>query len=161
VEAGEPGDTGTAKSLSPIAFIWIYVVIGIPYIILGLVGGFGTSFRSGDASTFMCGAIIAAVGENLIGQAENGFPRFRKPKPGTCPGSRARGIVSLHVAYFVILTLGTLAWNLYFAVQDKTVHYPPLDWVQILAFYSAATSLVTLRFILSDYYDNIIAFLRE
>lgn len=154
MEAAEPADTPTVN-FPFIAYIWLYVVFGIPYVILGIVGGFGTTFRSGDASTFICGALVGAVGENLIGRAENRSSRFRKPKSDTHTDSRTGELTTPQAITVLIFALALLAWNMYFAFQPKTVHYPPIDWVQIVAFAVAATQLTSLRFFLSDYYHDV------
>ena len=41
---------------------------------------------------------------------------------------------------------------MYFALQDKTVSYPPIDWLQVVAFASALVQLTSVRFFLSDYF---------
>ena len=33
-----------------------------------------------------------------------------------------------------LIAAGMFAWNMYFAVADKTVRLPTVDWVQVLAF---------------------------
>jgi hypothetical protein len=152
VEDAEPADTPSAKYVF-IMYAWLLLIFGIPYVILGLVGGFGTTFRSGEASTFICGALVGAVGENIIGRAESRSTRFRGPKSGT-------RVDSWSVLY-VVSALAFLAWNMYFAFQPKTIHYPTIDWVQIVAFAVATAQLISLRFFRSDYYhDFVVPFMK-
>jgi len=155
VEAVDPADTPTSKELF-LLYVWLPLIFGIPYVILGLVGGFGTTFRSGDASTFICGALVGAVGENIIGRAESRSSRFRKPKSSTRTDSSTGELITPQAITVLISALGLLAWNMYFAFQAKTVDYPPIDWVQIVAFAVAATQLTSLRFFLGDYYHDVV-----
>ncbi len=154
VEAAEPDDTPTAR-FPFITLIWLPVVVGVPYAILGLVGGFGNSFRSGEASTFICGALVAAVGETLIEQGKNESSWLKKLRQVARANSKISKIISSEVFWFGFVgipALGILAWNMYFALQDKTVSYPPIDWLQVVAFASALVQLTSVRFFLSDYF---------
>jgi len=103
--------------------LWVVVVCGVPYVIYGLLEGFPDTFRSGGASLFVCIAIAAALGESLVGLAMKAFTR------------RPVGHIDREeVVGLYVLSIGFFAWNMYFAVADKTVRIQTVDWVQILIF---------------------------
>jgi hypothetical protein len=131
--------------------LWIYLVIGIPFLILVLIGGWATEFRSGNASAFMCGAIVAAAAENFIERVTEWAKRVTGELKDSDEAqdekeSHAVGVTVL-ISYFV----GLFTWNAYFAVADKSVQYPTADWVQILAFFLTVATLPLFRGFV-DYY---------
>jgi len=46
--------------------LWLFLTVGISFLILIRLTGWVAEFRSGDASAFMCGAIATAFAENII-----------------------------------------------------------------------------------------------
>ena len=119
---------------------WLWPAIAIPFGILGLWGGFGRAFETGAASAFMCGAIIAALGECLFDNWKVGFTRFKA----------TRGKEQSSAFFALALAIGFFWWNMYYAVADKTAVHASVDWVQITAFLVTAYSLPMARFAFTD-----------
>lgn len=120
---------------------WLYPAIGIPFAILGAWGGFGQAFQGGGASAFMCGAIVAAVGECVIDNYKNGFTsRFKATK-----GEQ-------RFAAFLALALvsGFFWWNMAYAVADRTALRPGVDAAQVTAFIVTALVLPQARFAFTE-----------
>jgi hypothetical protein len=132
-------DTATAAREKVIFTYWLYPAIGIPFVILGWWGGFGAAFQSGAASAFMCGAIIAALGECLFENWKDGFTRF-KAMVKTPGKDRAAAI------FAVVLATTFFFLNMYFAVADKKVPHPAVDWIQVTVFIVTAVFLPQARF---------------
>jgi hypothetical protein len=122
---------------------WLYPAIGIPYLILGWWGGFGASFKSGAASAFMCGAIIAALGENIFDHVKDGFSRFRAVL-------KSKSAETYSASFAFAVALGFFFWNMYFATADKAIHHSLVDWVQVVVFIVAATCLPQARFAFTE-----------
>ena len=118
---------------------WIYPAIGIPFLILGWWGGFGAAFQSGAASAFMCGAIIAALGECAFENWKDGFAHAKAM-------IKAKGKDRGMAFFAVILATAFFLANMYFAVADKTALHPSVDWVQVTVFIVAAAFLPQARF---------------
>jgi hypothetical protein len=119
---------------------WLWPAIGIPFVILGFWGGFSPAFQSGAASAFMCGAIIAALGECLIDNYKNGFRRRFKATTGT-QRYAAFGALILSAIFFF--------WNMYYAVADKKPH-SGVDTAQVIVFLVAAAYLPQARFAFTE-----------
>lgn len=119
---------------------WLYPAIGIPFVILGLWGGFSPAFQSGAASAFMCGAIFAALGECLIDNYKNGFRRRWQATRGT---QRFGAFFALALAAIFFF------WNMYYAVADKTAH-SGVDTAQVIVFLVAAVFLPQARFAFTE-----------
>lgn len=87
------------------AVLWAYVVIGIPFLVLVLTGGLTDEFKSGDASAYISGAMVATIAENIFHQAESGFSRLKdllailKTKPGNVISDAQRGNNNLWTVY--------------------------------------------------------------
>jgi hypothetical protein len=127
---------------------WVYIVIGVPFVILGVWGGFGESFRTGAASAFMCGAIAAAFGEAGIEWARTKIPAFMLPGSreavAKSDGSRSP-VVVWYTLTAILLALWFFAWNMYFAVADKRIRHLTIDWIQITVFIAAAFYAANVR----------------
>jgi hypothetical protein len=105
-------------------YLWLLFVVILPYLIYGFAEeSFAATFRSGGASLFICIALIAAIGEGVVKVLDQAFSH--EPIGPLDSDSL--------VAWYVIGT-ALFAWNMYFAVADKTVRVPSVDWVQIVAF---------------------------
>lgn len=144
--AGRHSTPGGLLALLP--SFWVYLVIGIPFVILGVWGGFGESFRTGAASAFMCGAVAAAFGEAGIEWARDKIPAFMLPgsrKAVVKSGEALSPPVVTYKVGAVVLALGFFAWNMYFAVADKRIQHPTIDWIQIIVFISAAFYAANVR----------------
>lgn len=133
-------ETDQANDREKVIFTyWMYPAIGIPFLILGWWGGFGAAFQSGAASAFMCGAIIAALAECAFENWKDGFTHL-KVMVKTPGKTRA-------AAFFaVIIATAFFFLNMYFAVADKKVPHPAVDWVQVIVFVLAAMFLPQARF---------------
>jgi hypothetical protein len=112
--------------------LWLIGVVGLPFIILVALSGWDDTFRSGDASAFISGAVIAALAENII----------ERVKEHTL---NPRTSVDLITAVMTIYAIGFLVWNGLFAVADKSFQHPSVDWVQVVAFFVTAFSLPLVR----------------
>jgi hypothetical protein len=121
---------------------WFWLVVGVPFFILGQTGGWGSLFKSGAASVFICGATFAALGENLIDQGKEEFATWKKIRSGTLP---------LHPlsVFETLIGLGFLVWNMYLAVGSLKGSASP--WQQIVAFVLLALYLPIFRFVLTDF----------
>jgi hypothetical protein len=120
---------------------WLYPVIGIPFVILGLWGGFSPAFQTGAASAFMCGAIVAALGECAIDNYKGRFARFKAARGK----ERFGGFLALALAVIFFF------WNMYYAVADhKTAGHPGVDSAQVTVFLVAAAFLPQARFAFTD-----------
>lgn len=134
---------------------YMYLVVGIPFVILALVRGWGAVFQSGEASAFIAGAIVAGIGELVIEQGKNGFSDVKssfsnfKATFASSPAPSRDADADEFIWAFVAVA-GFLAWNLYFAVADESVQHPTVDWVQIVAFILAAIMLPAARFAFSS-----------
>jgi len=128
--------------------IYLYLVVGIPFVILGALGGWGKVFQSGGAAAFISGAIVAGIGELVIEQGRDGFSGVKAILPGSRSPDRDSEGQEIIGAFVVVA--GLLIWNMYFAVADKYVQHPTVDWVQIVAFILAAVMLPGLRFAFSS-----------
>jgi hypothetical protein len=124
--------------------LWLYSVVGIPFLILVIVGGWGNEFRSGDASAFMCGAIIAAFAENILEQIDQRI-MHRKENGGNVYKRKERQLQIFGVSIVAIYLVGSLIWNGYFAVADKAIVHPSVDKVQIVVFFATFALLPLFR----------------
>lgn len=131
---------GIGNRETAIFTFWLYPAIGIPFVILGAWGGFGPAFQGGAASAFMCGAIVAALGECAIDNWKDGFTRFKA----------TRGKARIGAFFALTLVSGFFWWNMYYAVADKTAVHPSVDWVQVTVFLVTAAFLPQARFAFTD-----------
>jgi hypothetical protein len=119
---------------------WIWPAIAVPFLILGWWGGFSPAFQSGAASAFICGAIIAAVGECLIDNYKNGFRRRFKATTGTQRYAAFGALILAAIFFF---------WNMYYAVADKKPH-SGVDTAQVIIFLVAVAYLPQARFAFTE-----------
>ncbi|MGE5287476.1 MAG: hypothetical protein ACM3ML_09790 [Micromonosporaceae bacterium] len=154
-EIKSPQDAATDRFWPGIRFyVWLYGVVGIPFVILAAIDGWGNAFRSGDASAFMCGAIVASFAESVIEQVDI-FVTHLKAYPKNRYQSKERTLKAFHSFIMepdslyrltmVVFVIGFLIWNGYFAVADKTVHHSSVDWVQIVVFLVTVFALPIFR----------------
>jgi hypothetical protein len=139
---------------------WTVFAVVVPFILLVLIGGWGGTFESGDASAYIVGAAIVAIVENIFQQREDGFRAFRKLLSSV--GSEdadagSTGISWSDLAQNFLIAIGCTAWNLYYAIHDRRVSRPTVDWVQILLFFASLGILSMVRFAGTDYDDSIAA----
>lgn len=127
-----------------LGMFWVLIVLGVPFVILILLKGWGATFRSGDAAAFICGVVVASIGENLLDQAQNNFSQVKSfiANRKAAPQRLVRNFIVINVAFLV--------WNAYFVVTDKYGRGLTVDWVQIVAFFGAVTFLPFLRFALTS-----------
>ena len=137
--SAEPGRP--SKRQTVIFLFWLYPAIAIPFGILGAWGGFGEAFEGGGASAFMCGAIVAAVGECVIDNYKDGFRRRFKATTGE---RRYAAILAL------ALVSGFFWWNMFYAVADRAALHPGVDAVQVIAFIITALFLPQARFAFTE-----------
>ena len=133
--SAEPDRAGKRQTV--IFLFWLYPAIAIPFGILGAWGGFGEAFEGGGASAFMCGAIVAAVGECVFDNFKDGFRvRFKATK-----GERRYAAI-----FALALVSGFFWWNMSYAVADRTAAHPGVDAAQVIAFIITALFLPQARF---------------
>jgi len=137
--SAEPGRP--SKRQTVIFLFWLYPAIAIPFGILGAWGGFGEAFEGGGASAFMCGAIVAAVGECVIDNYKDGFKRRFKA---------TRGERRLAAIGALTLVTGFFWWNMFYAVADRTAAHPGVDAAQVIAFIITALFLPQARFAFTE-----------
>ena len=53
-------------SRGALPYAWLYIVVGGPFLILGLTGGWSKAFETGAAAAYISGAALTAIGENLL-----------------------------------------------------------------------------------------------
>lgn len=145
-EGHDSTQTLVLKFLLP--FVWVYLVIGIPLVILGFRDGWGPLFKSGEAAAFMCGAIVGALVENIIEQVPDKFAALKKAFSHPLKSIDETGMNDLewYIAAFVLL-----AWNMYYAFSDTTVKSPGWDWVQLFIFVMTLGLLPLARFVFTAY----------
>lgn len=138
---------------------WTVYAVVVPFILLVLIGGWGETFESGDASAYIVGAVIVATVENIFRQREDGFAAFRKLISSTVKedvDASTRSSWS-DLAQNLLIAIGCTAWNLYYAVHDRRVSHPTVDWVQILLFFASVGILSMVRFAGTEYDDSGVA----
>jgi hypothetical protein len=118
--------------------IWSYPAAVVPFIILVLIGGWGGTFQSGDASAYIVGAIVVCVTESIFQQRENDFAILRKRW-------------DRHMVFTILACVTILTWNMYFAVHDRHTGKPSVDWIQILFFFLSLFFLPRFRFVATQY----------
>ena len=128
-----------APDVDLIPNLWLIGVVGIPFLIVGLTGGWNETFQTGGASAFICGLIVAAVAENLIQLTEAKFSRWREMFVATGDAP------SFYVA------LGLFVWNGWIALTAHTVAKPQVTGMQLSAFLLAAVLLPFIRFAFTRY----------
>ena len=133
---------------------WLMIAILLPFFLLVLIGGWGETFRSGDASAYIVGAIITCVAESALQQiGPNPEPRkvIRKYFFKTSADSGSE--INSHVVTIVAFAVALMAWNIYFAIHDRHVAVSTVDWVQILIFFFSLSLLPIIRFSGTEYED--------
>jgi hypothetical protein len=129
-------------------FIWFYIVIGIPFVILGVKHGWGYLFKSGDAAAFMCGAIVAALAENIIEQIPDKFAALKHEFTRISKSIDETGMTDVQWYMAALVFLG---WNLYYAFSDGTAGHTGWDWVQLVVFFMPVGLLPLVRFVFTAY----------
>jgi hypothetical protein len=66
------------KLISNYQIAWLVPAAVIPFTLLVLIGGWGGTFESGDASAYMVGAIIVCVTESIFQQRDGSFEILKK-----------------------------------------------------------------------------------
>ena len=127
-------------------YTWLYLVVGVPYAIFLINGGWAEPFRTGAATAFIAGVTITAVGENIIVQYLD--DKFAK---ATAPMRSSSSELRFDVVSIFIAVLALLGWLLYYAVTQKSVPHPTVDFVQIIAFFLICAYLPYVRFALTEY----------
>jgi hypothetical protein len=125
------------NDVSLVPIVWFYFVVGAPVLILGIAGGWGKVFESGDASAFVCGLIIACIGENIITQYENRYSIMRRSishlrKIWTSEGQDRAQLDTIFYLMFYAAALVLLGLNMWFTVSDKTGSHPPFLLVLVI-----------------------------
>jgi len=131
-----------------------YVFAGLlPFILLVLIGGWNETFKSGDASAYVVGAIIVGITENFFQQREDDFATFRRLLSSFRKENVKAGNSSLRGTFVqnLLIAVGCTVWNLYYAVHDRRVSNPTVDWVQILLFSASLGALAIVRFAGTDW----------
>ncbi len=124
------------RSLQFVPAAWALLVIVIPYLMYGSLVSFGTTFRSGGASIFICVAIVAALAESAFGLAVDALKKVRT------------AIDIKKVGFYFLAASAMFAWNLYFAVSAQDARHPTYGNLQILAFVLGAAYATSARWVL-------------
>lgn len=135
---------------------WTVYAVVVPFILLVLIGGWGDTFQSGDASAYIVGAAIVATVENIFRQREDGFTSFRRLMSRAARedvDANTRSSWS-NLAQNLLIAAGCTVWNLYYAIHDRRVSHPTVDWVQILLFFASVGILSVVRFAGTEYDDS-------
>jgi len=135
---------------------WTAYAVFMPFILFVLIGGWGSTFESGDASAYIVGAVVVAVVENIFQQREDGFAAFRRLMSGAAKADVDASTKSSwgEIAQKLLIAAGCTAWNLYYAIHDRHVSHPTVDWVQILLFFASLGILSAVRFTGTAYDDS-------
>jgi hypothetical protein len=136
---------------------WTVYAVVLPFILLILIGGWGATFESGDASAYIVGAAIVAIVENVFQQREDNFRAFRKLLSSVGredTDADSTGISWSNLVQNLLIAIGCTAWNLYYAIHDRRVSRPTVDWVQILLFFASVGILSMVRFAGTEYDDS-------
>jgi hypothetical protein len=134
------------ETLDGIGGLWFCLAAVAPFVILALIGGWGETFQSGDASAYILGAIVVCVAESIFQQKDDNFATLKRYwSKSSHWGPR----YSVSLSAFGAIVLFT--WNMYFAIHDRHVGTPSVDWVQILIFCIALFSLPGIRFTATPY----------
>jgi hypothetical protein len=125
---------------------WLVFAAVIPFVILVLIGGWRDMFQSGDASAYVLGAVVVCFVESIFQQREDNFETLKRYwSRSSYWGPR----FSVRLGAFVGVTV--FIWNIYFAIHDRHVGTPSVDWVQILVFFISLLSLPGVRFTATPY----------
>jgi hypothetical protein len=126
---------------------WFFIAIVAPFIILVLVGGWGETFQSGDASAYIVGAVIVCVAESILQQREDNFATLKR----YWNNRRSQWGPLYSVALAPVCGIAIFIWSIYFAIHDRHVGTPTVDWVQILFFFISLPALASIRFTATPY----------
>jgi hypothetical protein len=127
--------------------IWFILAAVVPFIILVLIGGWGGMFQSGDASAYIVGAIVVCFAESIFQLREENFSTLKKYWSGRSTYWGPLYTVGLGVFTGIVC----FVWNIYFAIHDRHVGTPSVDWVQILVFCISLIYLPGIRFTATAY----------
>src|ERR1700722_18848723 len=99
---------------------WFLLAVLVPFVILVLIGGWGETFQSGDASVYVLGAVVVCFVESIFQQREDNFATLKKYRSELSTYWGPLYTVGLGVSTGMVL----FAWNLYFAIHDRHVAAP-------------------------------------
>lgn len=145
------------------SYIWLCMVIGIPLLIVAWRTSWGEVFRSGEAAGFIAGAVVASFAENILQQFDDGFENFkesvRETRRNLIGGNRQwiKAIMRSHsgpairAAFFIVIIMVLLFWNIAIMIGDRHESGPYVDWVQVVAFFVALSYLPYARFAMTKY----------
>lgn len=127
--------------------VWFVPAAVVPFIILVLIGGWGEMFQSGDASAYIVGAVVVCFAESIFQLREDNFATLKKywSELSTYWGA----LFDVGLGVFAGLVL--FVWNIYFAIHDRHVVTPSVDWVQVLVFFISMFYLPGIRFTATPY----------
>jgi hypothetical protein len=125
---------------------WLLIVVMLPLGLLDLLEGWGKGwsagtsamFRSGAAPLFICGVIVAALGENVVEQAEADpspwlgvFTNARSwlwwDRDNRQPSKAEKMIADYRLAAFGAVVL--FALNLWLGLKTRTANPPQVGWL--------------------------------
>ena len=142
--------------------VWLPVAVLLPFLFVAIFSNWDVFFRSGDASLYTCGALLATFGENL---AEQQLDRFRRlwwawPKlwlrwlwegiheGGYDYGERFLeddGADALGGCMYYVFGVVAFAANLVVVIVQRHASDPQMAWWQVVAVTFAALALPAVR----------------
>ena len=131
-------------------FAWAYIVVGLPFTLLIAWGSWTATFRTGAASAYMVGAVIAALGELVIDQAADRFSAITQAfacRSGVKSANPKRvQEFRILIGFAALLGVSCMGLNGYFAVQDRIESQSSVSSIQYAAFVFAFCMLPVIRF---------------
>jgi hypothetical protein len=115
---------------------WFFPAIVVPFVLLLVIGGWGGTFQSGDASAYIVAAVIVSVTESIFQQREENFEVLRRLWVDIKEKRYDSDVLEV-ISIVAGASLVAIVWNMYFAIHDRHVAMPSVDWVQILIFFAA------------------------
>lgn len=137
------------KLISDYQTAWLFPAAVGPFILLVLIGGWGGTFKSGDASAYMVGAVIVCVTESIFQQRDTNFAILKKRWR-----ERRRWLLNDPTVALVIIVIASIIYNTYIAIHDRNVDASSVDWTQIVGFFASLLILPGIRFAATQQENN-------
>jgi hypothetical protein len=141
------------QTVKDIQFNWLLAAVIVPFVLLILIGGWGATFRSGDASAYIVGAVIVCVAESALQQLGPNPEPLKATLKYFLKNVDSGVEINTSAATIAALAISLAAWNIYFAIHDRHVAVPTVDWVQIVVFFFSLCILQFIRFSGTEYED--------
>lgn len=126
---------------------WLLAALWLPLFAVFLVGGWSDTFRSGDASGYVVGAVLVCLAEAIFERRDDEGPDRKDWWWIKLQNPVRLGFGGGAIAYMTVITsVVILSVNLYYAISDHHSDSAIVDWVQVLAVFLSMLPLLGVRF---------------